>query len=74
MYDDGAGIRNADDLWQGKSMGLRLVRLLTDQLHGRIALDHSFRTRFTVQFPLEDFQYAAAGMADEKVPAGVLTG
>jgi PAS domain S-box-containing protein len=74
VYDDGVGIRNADELWQSKSMGLRLVRLLTDQLHGRITLDHSHSTHFTVQFPLEDFQYAAAGMTDEKVPAGVLTG
>jgi two-component system, sensor histidine kinase PdtaS len=53
VQDDGAGIRHAEELWQGKSMGLRLVRLLTGQLHGKVTLDQSHSTRFSVQFPLE---------------------
>ena len=65
VQDDGVGIRNPDELWLGKSMGMRIVDLLTTQLHGRITVDRSVGTRFTVQFPVEDFQYAAVGIADE---------
>jgi PAS domain S-box-containing protein len=55
VQDDGVGISHVEELWQGKSMGLRLVRLLTDQLHGRVTLDPSHSSQFTVQFPLEEF-------------------
>jgi PAS domain S-box-containing protein len=55
VQDDGVGISNTEELWQGKSMGLRIIRLLTGQLHGRVALDGSHSTRFTVQFPLQEF-------------------
>jgi PAS domain S-box-containing protein len=54
VHDDGIGISDAEELWRRKSMGLRIVRLLTDQLHGRVALDQSHSTRFAVQFPLGD--------------------
>jgi PAS domain S-box-containing protein len=55
VQDDGVGISNTEELWQRKSMGLRIIRLLTDQVHGRVALDGSHSTRFTVQFPLAEF-------------------
>ena len=55
VHDDGVGISNTEDLWQRESMGLRIVQLLTDQLQGRVAVDQSPNTGFTVRFPLEDF-------------------
>jgi PAS domain S-box-containing protein len=58
VYDDGVGIDNAEEIWQKKSMGLRIVHLLNDQLHGHLALDQSHSTRFSVQFPLEQFEFA----------------
>ncbi len=67
VQDDGIGISNTEELWQRKSMGLRLIRLLTNQLHGRVALDQSHPTRFTVQFPLETAvdQAASLGVPSE---------
>ncbi len=59
VHDDGAGIADADGLWDRKSMGLKIVRLLTDQLHGQVELDRIDGTRFAVRFRLEEFQYAA---------------
>ncbi len=41
VYDDGVGIADAAEIWQRKSMGLRIVHLLNKQLHGRLALDQS---------------------------------
>ncbi len=58
VQDNGIGISNADGLWDRKSMGLKIVRLLTDQLRGRVELERSSRTRFAVRFPLEKFRYA----------------
>jgi len=55
VEDNGVGIRLAEELWQGTSMGLRLVRLLTNQLHGQVTLDQEQGTRFTVQFPPAPF-------------------
>ena len=59
VHDNGTGIADADGLWERKSMGLKIVRLLTDQLHGQVELDRSDGTRFAVRFPLEEFRYAA---------------
>jgi two-component sensor histidine kinase len=60
VQDDGRGISNAEEVWESKSMGLRIVRLLTNQLHGRVTLDRSQRTRFIVQFPLAELVENAA--------------
>ena len=54
VYDDGIGIDNPDEIWHGKSMGLRIVHLLNKQLHGRLTLDQSCGKRFIVQFPLQN--------------------
>ncbi|MGI8960020.1 MAG: sensor histidine kinase [Bryobacteraceae bacterium] len=59
VHDDGAGIKNTDRIRQRKSMGLRLVNLLTEQLHGTVSLDQSHSTQFSVRFPLDEFKYAA---------------
>jgi PAS domain S-box-containing protein len=58
VSDDGVGIGNAEQIWQRKLMGLSIVHLLNDQLHGRLALDQNRSTRFSVQFPLEQCEYA----------------
>jgi PAS domain S-box-containing protein len=60
VSDNGVGIDDADGIWRRKSMGLRIVHLLNDQLHGRLALDRSRSTRFSIQFPLQEFEYTAS--------------
>ena len=52
VHDNGPGLANPDDLWHSSSMGLRIVRLLTDQLHGTLALGEEDGTRISVRFPL----------------------
>ncbi len=59
VTDDGIGIDNPEGIWQSKSMGLRIVDLLTKQLDGRVALDHTQSTRFTVQFPIKECEYSS---------------
>jgi two-component sensor histidine kinase len=56
VSDDGIGIENPDEISQRKSMGLRIVHLLNKQLRGRVALNRSASTCFSVQFPLERFE------------------
>jgi PAS domain S-box-containing protein len=51
VCDDGTGIRDADELWERQSMGLKIVHLLAGQLHGCVYLDQSDSTHFTVRFP-----------------------
>lgn len=63
VEDDGVGISCADEIWRRQSMGLRLVQLFTNQLHGAVHLDQSRGTRFSVRFRVEeadDDQSAAA--------------
>jgi PAS domain S-box-containing protein len=52
IRDDGAGIKDPKGIWERESMGLRIVRLLTSQLHGTVGLDQSNGTCFAVRFPL----------------------
>jgi len=56
VEDDGAGIPNSDGLWDRQSMGLKIVRLLADQLQGRVDLNQSRETSFSVRFPVVDSQ------------------
>jgi two-component system, sensor histidine kinase PdtaS len=53
VRNDGAIIENPDGIWERTSMGLRIVRLLTQQLYGTVGLDQSEGTRFVVRFPLD---------------------
>lgn len=60
VYDDGIGIADADNIWERKSMGLRIVHLLSRQLNGQLAVDRSGLTRFSMRFPLEEFGFSEA--------------
>ena len=52
VQDDGPGLANPDDFWQSRSMGLRIARLLTEQLEGTLALRDGAGTGISLQFPL----------------------
>ena len=58
VEDNGSGISNADGLWERQSMGLKLVRLLADQLQGQVCFDQSEGVKFVVRFPLQPFKYS----------------
>jgi PAS domain S-box-containing protein len=58
VQNDGARIENPDGIWERTSMGLRIVRLLSQQLHGTVGLDQSEGTRFVVRFPLDSESHA----------------
>jgi PAS domain S-box-containing protein len=60
VQNDGASIENPDGIWERTSMGLRIVRLLTQQLRGTVALYQSEGTRFAVRFPLTLKSHAGA--------------
>ncbi len=49
--DDGVGIPDDMDFRQTQTLGLQLVRTLTDQLEGTISLSRQPGTEFTVSFP-----------------------
>ena len=51
VHDSGPGIPAAFDWRNAKSLGLRLVILLVDQLQGVIELDRSHGTTFTITIP-----------------------
>jgi PAS domain S-box-containing protein len=52
--DNGVGLPPSLDLNSPESLGLRLVSMLTQQLRGRLELDRSGGTRFTITFPGAD--------------------
>jgi PAS domain S-box-containing protein len=49
--DDGVGFSEELDFRQTQTLGLQLVRTLTDQLEGTISLSRQAGTEFTVTFP-----------------------
>jgi PAS domain S-box-containing protein len=49
--DDGVGFSEATDFRQTETLGLQLVRTLTDQLEGTLSLSRQAGTEFTVSFP-----------------------
>jgi two-component sensor histidine kinase len=51
VRDDGVGFPPDLDFRQSRSLGLRLVNTLVEQLEGTIQLDRSGGTRFEVRFP-----------------------
>ena len=51
--DNGCGLPPDLDPLHATSMGLQLVRLLTEQLQGALQADRSQGTRFTLTFPLK---------------------
>jgi PAS domain S-box-containing protein len=52
ISNDGAGIPEEQSLDRTGALGLQLVHLLTRQLHGRLDVQRSNPTRFTLRFPL----------------------
>jgi two-component sensor histidine kinase len=68
VTDNGIGIDSPERIWERDSMGLRIVNLLTTQLQGRVTLDHSHSTRFTIQFPIKSFEYTAVTGSQEIEP------
>ncbi|EWS64466.1 putative sensor histidine kinase pdtaS [Hydrogenophaga sp. T4] len=53
ISNDGLGIPEHQNLERSGSLGLQLVQLLTRQLHGRLDVQRSGPTCFTLRFPLE---------------------
>ena len=52
ISNDGAGIPEEQSLDRTGALGLQLVHLLTRQPHGRLDVQRSNPTRFTLRFPL----------------------
>lgn len=50
VQDDGVGIKKDVDIFKSKSLGLKLVSMLTRQLGGKLALDQDSGTRFSIRF------------------------
>lgn len=51
VCDDGAGLPGDFDLEQGQSLGLRIVNILTRQLHGRVSWRNGAGASFIIHFP-----------------------
>jgi len=49
-YDDGVGIPIEISISNTKTLGLKLVSLLTNQLNGKITLDRTNGTMFVLEF------------------------
>ncbi|CAN5209095.1 hypothetical protein BH23VER1_BH23VER1_10330 [soil metagenome] len=50
VWDNGSGFENANDFTQSKSLGLRLVRMLTHQLNGTLHISGTQGTKVVVEF------------------------
>ena len=50
VWDDGVGIDSSFDITQATSLGMRLVKMLTDQLNGKLAFDGAQGTKIEIQF------------------------
>ncbi|HWA46746.1 MAG TPA: ATP-binding protein, partial [Dongiaceae bacterium] len=50
VSDDGVGIPESQDLQQTETLGLQLVVLLTDQLHGKLDIRRRDPTQFVIEF------------------------
>ena len=51
VSDDGIGLPPDSELAQGSSLGLQLVPLLVEQLHGTLVIEREGGTRFSARFP-----------------------
>jgi PAS domain S-box-containing protein len=52
VENDGVAMPESIDMERASTLGLRLVQLLTEQLQGRLEVQRSGPTRFTLYFPL----------------------
>ena len=69
VSDNGIGLPDDLDIETSRSLGLKLVRTLTDQLHGSLELSTDGGTRFLITVPLEHPGAVGAG-ADRPVVSG----
>ena len=51
VADDGAGLPRFTDVTNPQTLGFQMVRILVDQIHGRLDLSKNGETRFSVHFP-----------------------
>jgi two-component sensor histidine kinase len=51
VTDDGVGLPEGPDLSRSTSMGLQLVYLLAEQLHGTVEIQRNKGTQFLIVFP-----------------------
>ncbi len=51
VRDDGVGLPEGFDFDTVKSLGLQLVPLLVDQLHGELQMAHDGGARYRITFP-----------------------
>ncbi len=56
VADNGRGLPEGFDIHKSVSLGLRLVEMLAEQLHGELEIDSTQGTRFTLTFPIEEPQ------------------
>jgi two-component sensor histidine kinase len=61
IRDNGVGLPRGVDLGHTPSLGLRIVRTLTEQLGGKISVSNDEGTAFTLVFPMEDDEDGARG-------------
>ena len=52
VQDNGIGLPATIDLKDADSLGLQLIQILTEQLHGKLEIDRNNGTMFTITFPL----------------------
>ncbi|MBU0724150.1 MAG: PAS domain S-box protein [Alphaproteobacteria bacterium] len=52
VTDNGVGMSEEINLEESETLGLQLVSLLTDQLHGTMEIQRNSPTRFTIKFPV----------------------
>ena len=60
VSDNGVGIPDNFELTETTSLGLQLVFLLTDQLHGKLTVRLANPTSFQLRLPSENVSPAAA--------------
>ena len=50
VWDNGIGMKEDFDIANANSLGMRLVKMLTDQLNGQLSFDCAEGTRITITF------------------------
>ncbi len=54
IHDDGIGLPEEIDIGGSTSLGLTLIKTLTEQLNGRMEIDRSHGTEFEISFAVKD--------------------
>ena len=56
VWDNGCGMPEGIDIGTGTSLGLRLVRMLTEQLNGEVSFSSEKGTRFEIRFKETEYK------------------